>query len=149
MIKFLLTLFVVVSLQASAQIEMKESVKSVKIGEVRGAGRFIASIEKIPSKEDTVCVLYYKNVRYTTLTDIQDIVFNDTDSTLAELYNVIQSAFTDENKKKKDFKIDFRLGDKDVSITSEKMFGIPYVKFWTENGFFYLTEKQLDKLFGK
>lgn len=137
------------SLTSTSQIEMKKPIKTIKIGEVRQAGTFNCSLEYQIIEKDTVCVLYYNNAEYTTLTDIQSISFDPDENTIQKLYDALKSFFLKENEKNKDYELSFTLGKTDVTLSHKRTLGITYIMFFTVDGYFYLTQRQVEKLFGK
>lgn len=76
------------------------------------------------------------------------ISFKETGNDLEELYMLLNSFFTKENKRNENYKKTFKLGDEEVICQSFQ--GIPIqIYFKTNQGEFYMSEKQLNKLFGK
>lgn len=144
--KSYLVLFLFVSFSASAQIEIKKSPAKTVIGEFKNGGSIGAQLSRMESDVDTTNLLLYSNLKYRTITDYQTIVF---DGDPESLYEILKTFFKEENVKNKDYKVNLRLGDKDVILSSTRTMGITSIIFWTDNGFFYITEKQLKKLFGK
>lgn len=130
------------------QIEMKESPKVFVIGSVKPGARTIAELTRTVIDSDTAYGLTFSNAKYTTLSDYKTVIFRGSE-TIDQLYNLMKTVFTDENKKNKDYKIDFKLGDNDVSIMNYRVMGITSMWFWSDGAYFYLSEKQVDKLFGK
>ncbi|WP_055445563.1 hypothetical protein [Lacinutrix himadriensis] len=76
------------------------------------------------------------------------IRFEETGNDLESLYQLLSTFFIKENKKDEQYVKSFKLGEVDVICTG--FGGIPFhIYFKTEDGVFYISERQLDKLFGK
>ena len=100
-------------------------------------------IQKIKDA-DTTYILEFKNY---TDKDMHQVVFNEKGGALNTLYNILASFFYSGNKKNKDYKRTFKLGDEDITCTYEKT--ATSVVFSTNKGYFLINEKQLNRLFGK
>ncbi|WP_417619847.1 hypothetical protein [Oceanihabitans sediminis] len=89
------------------------------------------------------------SLKYGLTQDVSHILqFNETGSDLEALYDLINTFFIKENKKKDVYKKAFKLGDVDVICRSSH--NIPYqVSFKTDQGQFRMSERQFNKLFGK
>lgn len=146
---FIITFCCVGSLQA--QIQMADSSDALKsIGKAKRSGLMIAELMyKVDADNDTSYAIVYKNAEYETLTDIQHITFDGGGEVLNQLYQVLKSFFTEENKKNKDYKKQFTLGTQDLLVSSHKIMGSTVISIRPDKGYFELTEKELDKLFGK
>lgn len=120
-----------------------------KVGEVKNMGVFIADLTYRVAEKDTVYTIMYKNAAYTTLTDIKSISFESEGNTVNELYAAFKTFFSDENRKNKDYKLQLKLGETDVFLSNLRTMGVTRVMIFTARGHFYLTEKQLDTLFGR
>lgn len=146
-----LTWFILV-LNANAQIVMADSATTTKttIGKAKRGGVTIAELYYIGGGDiDTTYVIMYSNAKYTTISDYNSILFNGGEDVLNQLYGVIKSVYAEENKKNKEYKKQFMLGKDDVIVSNYRMMGTTSAMIWTDGGYFYLTEKELDKLFGK
>lgn len=149
MIKFLTAILLSVALSQTcqAQIQVKKPVNKFNVGEVKQTGTLLYGI--IGETNDTTYVLMYRNAEYQTLVDFKTVHFGNQDSTLTEFYKILKSVFLDENIKNRDYRVEFKLGDEDVSVSTYRIMGVTSVRFYTQKGYCYLTEKQIDKLFGK
>lgn len=127
-------------LVTSAQIEVKPSSTKFTVGKIKTVELYGLIIDK-----DTSYVIMYYSAKYKTITDIRSISFKDNDSTIENLYKTLSSFFTDENRDNKEYKVEFKLGETNVIVSNMK----PSIMFWTPEGYFFLTEKQLKNLFGK
>ena len=101
-------------------------------------------IQKIKDK-DTVYTLKFKNYNDKTL---HEISFSEKGGALNSLYKILASFFYPENKKNKDYKKTFKLGEEDITCTME-LAGNRSVVFSTNEGYFLINEKELNKLFRK
>lgn len=136
----LIVIWLFMSLNAKAQIEMKENVKLIPIGTAKTMGVFRAQLDYTVNKEDTIYSIYYKNWKYTSLDDYQTLIFGGGSEVLNQLYDILKAALTDKSYEKH-----FTLGKEDVTVSNSKNMAM----LWTDAGYFYLTAKELDKLFGK
>lgn len=93
---------------------------------------------------DTSYILEFKN--YADKEQHQ-VSFNEKGGALNSLYNILASFFFSGNKKNKDYKRTFKLGEEDISCTYDRT--ASFVVFSTNKGYFMMNEKQLNKLFGK
>lgn len=135
----------------NAQIKEVQTIKYEKIGRVPANNlAFITSIEfaKDTTTQGTNTYLWsYKNLKYKQLTDIQSISFNATEQEFNSLYDILKNQIAAEKGSEKTM----MLGQKSIKIVTEKMMGITSVTIYdiSSGGYFYLTSKQIDQLFGK
>ena len=122
----------------SAQIEIKKTSRFT-VGEIKATH---TSLSGVVENEDTTYMLAYENMEYKTITDIQVVSFKGA-ATLNTLYETLKAVFVSKED------LDFKLGNTSVMVKVGKMIGVPYITFFGKSGFTYITEKQLDKLFGK
>ena len=94
-------------------------------------------------KGDTSYVITYDNVEYKTIHDYNTIQFVASGGDIESLYQGLKSVF-DTGKD-----INITLGNSLVLVASKKLMGITSIYITTKDGYFFLTSKQLDKLFGK
>jgi hypothetical protein len=150
--KYLLTTLILslLSNYSNGQISVpKEAQPTTLVGKIAPMGGFVAELSYLKNEADTTYFLRFRNAKYTHITSIESVAFSGVDNTVTELYKVFKSAFTDENKSKKDFLVQFTLGKNEVAISNTKSLGITSAMFTYKDAFFTLTEKQIDKLFGK
>lgn len=147
----LFTLLAIILASTSfAQLQMKQSSPKVVIGTIKAGGVLHQELSyRLDGDKDTVYTLMYKNVQYRTLSDYESVSFNSDGNTLEELYKVMKSVFSSENAKNKEFKVQFTLGETDVIVSNFRQMGITTAMFYTKDGYTFIGEKQLDKLFGK
>jgi hypothetical protein len=135
------------AVMASAQIQKTDLPEMAKIAEVKSAGTFIADLRYYLSGSDTMYVITFNNLKYTTLTDIKSISFSGKDGTLQELYKILIETLDSEPG----FEKPFKLGDDEVLVKSNRMLGVKYISFWIVKNaaYFQLNKKQINKLFNK
>lgn len=135
-----------ISSVAFCQIEVKTSPKKFTVGTIKRTGTELFG-EVIDN--DTTYVLMYRNAEYQHIIDFRSISFTNEDNTLEQFYKLLKSVFLDENVKNKEYKVEFKLGDKDVSVSNFRMMGTSQSMFVTPRGYALFNEKEIDKLFGK
>lgn len=135
--------------QISAPLKVSASIT---VGKIAPMGSFTAELSyQINEKDtkDTIYTLRFNNAKYTHITSIESVRFSGVDNTVVELYKMFKSVFSEENKKNKDYIVQFNLGKDAVAVSSIKSMGITSAMFTYKEAYFSLTEKQVDKLFGK
>lgn len=152
--KAMRTLFTLVAVLITsvsfAQLQVKQTSPKQVIGNIKAGGVLHCELAyRIDGDMDTVYTIMFKDAGYSALVDYKSVSFNSDGNTLNELYNVIKSVFSEENKKNKDYKVQFTLGDTDVIVSNWRSMGITGAMFFTKGGYTVIGEKQLDKLFGK
>ncbi len=150
--KLLFVLLCFLSLSVTAQIKEVPASKYVEIGKVgSGLGPFISSISVIrdTASGGTNSYLWmYNNLKYTTITDIKSISFTASDEELEGLYNLLKTQMGAEKGAEKRLE----LGKHTLNFTTTKNLGVPSLVIYdlsAGGGYFLLSSKQLDKLFGK
>lgn len=148
-------LIILVSLFPSilfSQIKVLDNEKPITVGKVGGGATspFIASLQFSKGSDDIdTYTLLYNNLRYTTIEDINSIVFTATKVELENLYVILKNCLLDDSGNEKQIE----LGKELVIVKTIKNFGVKSLQITTSDegstGFFFLSSKQLDKLFGK
>lgn len=135
-----------------SQIKVVENSKSTIIGKVGGNSMspFVASLEYVKGDADVnQYILMYNNLKYTTITDVNALSFSATESDILGFYDLLVKCFDAEKGSEKTVE----LGKEIVLIKTIKNLGVVSLQITTSDdgtlGYFYLTKKQLDKLFGK
>ena len=144
--KLLLSALLLVSVTGYGQIEMRPELKKIEIGSIKTPR---AELYGTVVDGDTTYTLMYKNAAYQTLTDFQSVSFSNDENTLGTLYDILKSVFKEENKKNKDYKVQFKLGETEVIVSNYRSMGMTAAMFFTTRGHTFFSEKQVDKLFGK
>lgn len=122
--------------------------KKIQIGEVRLVGNLYFELYMKIDGKDSVCYLVYRNQEYSVLTEYEMIAFSPEDNTIDKLYNLIIKVLTDKAFEDKDHKIKVMLGETECILSRSKSMA-KYVFFWTDDGYFYINERQAKKLFNK
>lgn len=128
-----------------AQIEIIENSpkpvgRTERIGWYKNGPQIKAELSMIISKDTVYSLRYAKHKR---MGEYNTIRFYGP-QTVSTLYNILKLFFAVQNKKNNEYKKEIRLGDTDVLLANSKS----SVMFWTAIGHFYMTENQVDKLFG-
>lgn len=146
------SLFTLITLVSFSQIKVVEEKKTTMVGKVGGGSMspFVASLEYSKGDADANSyILLYNNLKYTTITDIKAVAFTATPAELDAFYSELKKCFGAEKESEKKFE----LGKETVWVKTVKNMGVTSLQITTSDegslGFFYLTNKQLDKLFGK
>lgn len=147
--KYILIAAMLLPLAASAQIEVSQTSKTVIIGAVKKGGAISSELSYKVSGADTSYTIVFNNLKYQHIDDFKSFSFLGTGNALNGLYDVINTFFSDLHKKETDYEVNIKLGGNDINITSSRTMGITTAVIHAKGGFFYLTEKQVDKLFGK
>lgn len=132
-----------------AQLQLQDSgSKSVLVGKCKNGMYTQAELSYTLVGNDTMYTLTYLNAKYTTLTDYVTLTFSEEGGTKNQLYTVFKSFFSDENKKNKEYKQAFKLGNEQVIASNFRAMGVTSMMLYTSKGYCYLTEAQVEKLFG-
>lgn len=138
-----------ISTYSFSQLQLQEaSPKSVLVGKCKNGMYTQAELSYSLVGNDTMYNLMYLNAKYTTLTDYVSLTFGEEGGTKSQLYSVLKSFFSDENKKNKEYKQSFKLGTEQVIASNFRAMGVTSVMIYTSKGYCYLTESQIDKVFG-
>lgn len=134
---------------AFAQIEEQQSAKWEIIGELKTLGITKAKMEFIASGSDTTFLLLMKDMHRREDTDYFSIKFNSTGDTFSKFYELLKSFFIEENRKNRDYMRTVKLGSTMVNFQHNPLIGGPGVRITTNEGYVNLTQRDIDKLFGK
>jgi hypothetical protein len=145
-------LLTVIGFSVSAQIKEVAPSKYVEIGKVGGGlTPFVSSLSVIrdTSTGGTNYYLWmYRNLKYSSITDIKSITFTASNEELEGLYNLLKTQMgADKGSEKR-----LELGKSTLNFTTTKNLGVASLIVYdltASGGYFYLSNKQLDKLFGK
>lgn len=139
------------SFSLSAQIIEVQKPKFEKIGEVNSGGIvFLSSIQfskGIPNDSTNTYIWTYRNSKFTTITDIQSISFSANTKEFDLFYNMLKTQISSPKGTEKQL----LLGKNDILIKTIRNLGVSSLTIFnlTNNSYFYLTNNQIDKLFGK
>lgn len=147
-----MALLAAATLPAAAQ--MSKAAPEKTIGEVKDFGSPREKLTLTMNGSDSLCVLTYNDLGYEKLTVFKSVQFKANGSVLDSLYAACKSVWLPENVKNKEYKLEFNLGDAFIRITNYRVLGASACRVYTVDkanvsGFFQMTQKQLDKLFGR
>lgn len=145
---FLSVLFCMSVSITSAQLQEVETSGWSVVGHIKRIGTTIAKMEYKLSANDTMYHLLMKDFKKQEETNYFSISFRSTDNSFGRFYNLLKSFFLPENKKK-DYMKTFRLGNEGVNLQHIVVIGSKAVRLTTSEGYINLSEKDIDKLFGK
>ena len=150
--KFLFFFALLVSISGTAQIREVEKSKYQEIGKVSPGGMaFISSISVMrdTAVDGTNSYLWmYNNLKYSTITDVRSISFTASNEDFDSLYELMKTQLSADKGTEKDLE----LGKSRITIKTIRNLGITSLTIYDltgGGGYFYLTAKQVDKLFGK
>jgi hypothetical protein len=106
-------------------------------------GAFVAELNYTVVDTDTVYTFSFNDKAYTKIDAIKTISFT---GGMTEFYEATKKVFSEKNK---DYSANLTLGKESVTIKGLKSMGIWQAMIYAKNGYTALTEKQVDKLFGK
>lgn len=141
--KLILLLFIFQNITVMSQITLMQQKKEITIGKVFSIGDIKAEIGS-----DTTYYFTFSNHKYPALKEYKTLSFKGGKATLDQLYGLMMSVFTEENKNNKDYKQEIRLGDEPVIIATYKSMGT-FCQFHTLGAYVNLSENHIKKLFGK
>lgn len=153
--KYLLTIMIITVLSHIGLAQIGAPVKvlpSTTVGKIAPMGTFTAELSYTINDADTKDTSYtfrFRNHKYTQIDSYESVQFSGEGNTAEQLYKVFKSVFTDENKNNKDYFVHFSLGKETVAISHTKSMGITSAMFQAKDAYVMLTEKQINKLFGK
>lgn len=128
------------------QVQINEPSKRVSLSEVKSFGAYRAQMDYIIQDKDTMFIMTFINDKYSTLVDLKSVSFYSEGGSFEALYKLMKSVYLPENKDNKNYFVSFKLGKENVSVS--RVFN-SMCMFSTQSGYINLTEKQIDKLFGK
>lgn len=135
---------------AEAQIQIQKSESPVVIGKCKNGAYTQAQLSyMVQSDKDTLYNFSFLNAKYTTIDEYQDLLFSGENNTLNDFYGILKSVFKDENKKNKEYQVEFKLGNTQVVVSTYRTMGVTSVLLTTGKGYCYLTEKQVKKIFNR
>ena len=141
-------LFVVASalltILATGQIKIIKLPDEKIVGKINGVAEITYTVN-----EDTIYTFRFKDQQYKVLSEYDLVTFKGRDNTLDKLYKIFKSVFLTENKNNNDYKVALMLGDTAVVIGTLIKDYETKSMFFTSSGHTYLSEEQVDKLFGK
>lgn len=147
---FISVLFFIITDSVTAQIKMAEKSDWYLVGQVKSLGTVIAKLEySLNSDNDTTYFLLMKDFKKQREVNYFSIKFQGTGSACSQFYELLKSFFTDENKANKYYSQTFTLGKTGVNLQHCILIAKHGVRLTTTEGYINLSEKDIDKLFGK
>lgn len=141
--------FILITNKSYSQIipnPIDSTEKTVTVGEIKLFGAYYADCKMRIKKGDTLVTIFFKNVKYTTITDIKTITFKETGQDLNKLFQIISTNIS--SNEKKEITIPIQEG------TLKLIFEKKSVQFTTwDNSILsysiYFKQKHINQLFGK
>lgn len=124
-------------------IQKSQDPVEVNIGFYKYSDFNIGHLKYLVLDNDTTIRLDYYNQKYPTLKDLKFIYFKGGAKEVNDLYSIMLSFYSEENKDNKEMRVDFKLGKTDVSISRVKSL----LMVWTEEGYFTLNKSNVNSLF--
>jgi hypothetical protein len=134
--------------QANAQLQEMETTGWTVIGHLKRLGGTIAKMEYKVSGNDTLYNLLMKDFKKQEETNYFGLGFRSTGNSFGRFYSLLKSFFLPENKGR-DYMKTFRLGNENVNLQHTVVIGSKAVRLTTTEGYINLSEKDIDKVFGK
>ncbi len=144
----LLSICLMAFVAASAQLEERQPTDWKPIGRLHFGGITKASMEYKANGQDTTYLLFVKDVREVPKNNFFSITFKNTNGTYQKLYTILKSFFLPENKKDKKYSRTFDLGNTGVNVQHYRLITGRGIMFYTQQGYTYWSERDVDKLFG-
>lgn len=145
----ILVILLTAAFPSYSQIQVLELPKETVIGKIKSGGITHAELSYTSEDSDTTFRLIFRNVEYEYAVDYVIVTFSNEGGILDTLYSILKSFFSEENKKKKDYAVNLKLGNTDVLLKSRRSMGISGVMIYTDKGYTVVGSKQIDKLFNK
>jgi hypothetical protein len=142
-----LTLLFLWGFTAFAQLDERAPADWKVIGRLKFGGITKAKLQYTNTGQDTLYMLFIKDVREQPKDNYFSITFRNTDDTYARLYSILKSFFLNENKKS-GYSRTFKLGDTGVNVQHHLLVTGRGIMLTTKDGYTYWSEKDIDKLFG-
>lgn len=143
----LLSVFAFACLDSFCQIQKVALPNVIKIGETKYMGQFLSELSYTVSNNDTSYSILFKNAKYSSITDLVRISFENSPGILDTLYQLLINGFDLDKGKQSTFV----LGKDFIAISSDKAMGIKFIQIMAvdKKSFFYLRKKQLNELFNR
>ena len=136
--KLLVILVSMMALNVNAQLVVKEAPKDTVIWQESKLST-LPQIIRFTTTGVHSYTIYYKNAKYTSITDINYFTIGDLETT-RQFFQLCKSVVTEDKE------YNLTLGKKDVSL---KKSSLNTVWIWTDGSYFYLSGKQLDSILEK
>lgn len=136
--KLLVILVSLVALNVNAQLVVREAAKDTTVWQ---ASKFytVPKIVKFYTDSIESYTIYYKNAKYTQITDIDYITTGDLETT-KQFYELCKQVIIDGKE------YNLQLNNKSVSLKKGTM---STVMIWSDGSYFYLSDKYLTSILSK
>ncbi|MGM0931949.1 MAG: hypothetical protein ACQEWD_00740 [Bacteroidota bacterium] len=128
-------------LSSNAQVGQAESVDEGEVIGIANKSVGLPKLEKIKVEDQNLFILTFYNLEYIALKEIDNISFYASNEDINYLYNFLQDQL--KNKESKTL----LLGDNEIMAT--KVSSSVRIDILGKDSWFYLSRKQLERLFGK
>lgn len=128
---------------------MAEKADWVTIGQVKSLGALIAKSEYSINDKDTTYFFLLKDFKKQQEVNYFSLKFQSTGNACSQFYTLLKSFFDEDNRKNKDYMQTFTLGNIGVNLQHCTLIAKHGVRLTTKDGYINLSEKDIDKLFGK
>ena len=135
--KLIFILFAIVSINANAQLVVKEAAKDTVVWQATKMSS-VPKIVKFSVEGEESYTIYYRNAQYTAITDIDYLTTGDLETT-RQFFELCKQVLTED----KEYNVE--LANKNLSL--KKTMG--NVMIWTAGSYFYLSEKNLTSILEK
>jgi hypothetical protein len=144
--KALLSLAIIATLGAKAQVQSFSATKFNRVGIVK-QGPTITVCELQASDKSSYMLTYF-NAKYPSLHTYETLSFDAKPEEIEVVYSAFKNAF--ESDDIKEYHQIVVLGNASLSVAGRKMLGSKYIIMLTDRGHTLpMTENQVDKLFNK
>ncbi|RYD78670.1 MAG: hypothetical protein EOP53_10825 [Sphingobacteriales bacterium] len=130
------------------QLQEIETSGWTDVGHLKRLGTTIAKMSFKASGSDTSYHLLMKDFTKQQEVNYFSVSFSNVDNTFGRLYDLLKSFFLSENKQK-NYTRAFKLGAEGVHLQHTAVIGSKAVRLTTNDGYINLSEKDIDKVFGK
>lgn len=135
--KVIFILFAIVSINANAQLVVKEAAKDTVIWQATKMSS-VPKIVKFTVEGEDSYTIYYRNAQYTAITDIDYLTTGDLETT-KQFFELCKQVLAED----KEYNVE--LDNKAISL--KKTMGT--VMIWMPGSYFYLSEKHLTSILEK
>jgi hypothetical protein len=130
----ILILFALITLNANAQLVVKEAAKDTVVWQASKL-TILPKIMKFQSDDVESYAIYYRNAKYTSITDIDYITTGDLETSI-QFYELCQSVINDDKE------YNLELDGKNILL--KKSMGSAWI--WMDGSYFYLNSKYLTSI---
>jgi glucose dehydrogenase len=136
--KLLVILVSMMALNVNAQLVVKEAPKDTTIWQESKLS-VLPKIIRFSTQDIHSYTIYYKNAKYSSITDINYISIGDLETT-RQFFQLCKSVLTED----KEYSI--TVGKENINLRKSSLNS---VWIWTDGSYFYLSGKQIDSILEK